>query len=116
MKSRSIALALFFPSLLACTTMASGSGGADQNQPTVLQVENQGFPDMTVYAVRSGQRVRLGIATGLSKSKFTIPSSLLSGVTPLRFVADPIGGNRASVSQEITVSPGDTVMMTIPAS
>lgn len=116
MKSRSIALALFFVSLLACTTMAPGPGGADQNQPTVLEVENQGFPDMTVYAARSGQRIRLGIATGLSKTKFTIPSSLLSGVTPLRFVADPIGGNRASVSHEITVSPGDTVMMTIPAS
>lgn len=116
MKSRSIALALFFLSPLACSTMAPGSGGVDQNQPTVLQVENQGFPDMTVYASRSGQRVRLGIATGLSKTSFTIPSSLLSGVTPLRFIADPIGGNRASVSQEITVSPGDTVMMTIPAS
>jgi hypothetical protein len=35
-------------------------------------------------------------------------------MTPLRFIADPIGGNRASVSQEITVVPGDTVVLTIP--
>jgi hypothetical protein len=39
---------------------------------------------------------------------------MVSGLTPLRFIADPIGGRRASVSQEITVSPGDTVVMTIP--
>jgi len=39
---------------------------------------------------------------------------LVSGLTPLRFVADPIGGNRASVSQEITVAPGDTVVLMIP--
>ena len=49
------------------------------------------------------------------KTNFTIPSTLLSGLTPMRFIADPIGGSRASVSQEITVAPGDTVLMTIPA-
>jgi len=69
---------------------------------------------MDVYAVRSGQRVRLGLATGNSKTNLAIPPTLVSGPTTLRFVADPIGGRRASVSQEITVAPGDTVVMTIP--
>jgi hypothetical protein len=27
-------------------------------------------------------------------------------LTPLRFIADPIGGTRPSVSEEITVAPG----------
>lgn len=94
--------------------MAPGSLGSDGNQPTVLQVDNQGFLDMTVYAARSAQRVRLGIANGASRTNFTVPSSLISGLTPLRFIADPIGGTRPSVSEEITVAPGDTVMMTIP--
>jgi hypothetical protein len=40
----------------------------------------------------------------------------MSGLTQLRFIADPIGSTRASVSEEITVAPGDTVMMTIPPS
>ena len=66
------------------------------------------------YAVRSSQRVRLGIATGNGKTNFNIPSILMSGLTALHFVADPIGGRRASVSQEITVAPGDTVVLTIP--
>jgi hypothetical protein len=115
MKLRLILFALVFVILpAACSGFRHGSGNVDQNQPTVLQVDNQGFLDMAVYASRSGQRIRLGTATGNSKTNFTIPPSIVSGLTPLRFVADPIGGRRASVSQEITVAPGDTVVLTIP--
>ena len=114
MKSKSLVVAMLLAGIAACNTFARGSGTTDQNQPTVVEVDNQGFQDMDVYAVRSGQRVRLGLATGTSKTKLTIPQTMVSGMTPLRFVADPIGGRRASVSQEITVAPGDTVVMTIP--
>ena len=114
MKMRLIFFALVFVVLPACNAFGHSSGNVDQNQPTVLQVDNQGFLDMAVYASRSGQRIRLGTATGNSKTNFTIPPTIVSGLTPLRFVADPIGGRRASVSQEITVAPGDTVVLTIP--
>ncbi len=114
MKSRSIVLALLFLFAVACSTMAPGTGSSNQNQPTAVRVDNQAFADMTVYAARSAQRVRLGIATGHSVSVFKVPPGLISGLTPIRFIADPIGGTRPSVSEEITVAPGDTVMMTIP--
>ena len=113
MKIKSLALALVLFGA-GCKTLSPGSGSTNQNQATVLQVDNQGFIDMDVFTLRSSQRVRLGTAPGASKSNFTIPPSLVSGLTPLRFIADPIGGKRASVSQEITVAPGDTVVMTIP--
>ena len=114
MKTSSIVFALLLAGIAACNAFTRGSGATNQNQPTILQVDNQGFQDMDVYAVRLGQRARLGLATGIHKTNFTIPSSLVSGLTPMRFVADPIGGRRPSVSQEITVAPGDTVVMTIP--
>jgi hypothetical protein len=114
MKIPTIAFALLLLGATACKTFSHGSATSDQNAPTVVQVDNQGFLDMTLYAVRGGQRVRLGIATGNSKSNFTIPQSLVTGLTPLRFIADPIGGSRASVSMEITVAPSDTVVLTIP--
>ncbi len=113
MKIRSIAFALFLLGITACNAFSRGST-TDQTQPTVLQVDNQGFLDMDIFAARSVERVRLGIAPGNGKTSFTIPRSLISGLTPLRFIADPIGGRRASVSQEITVAPGDTVLLTIP--
>ncbi len=87
---------------------------AEPVPPTRLRVENQAFLDMTIYVYRSSQRVRLGVATGNSVTRLTIPSSLIFGATALRFQADPIGGNRTPLTQEITVAPGDEVVLTIP--
>ena len=99
--------------LSACNPMARGSGGT-RNAPAAVRIDNQSFSDMTVYALRSAQRVRLGLAPGHASTVFTVPSVLMTGLTPLRFIADPIGGARPSVSEEITVAPGDSVTLTIP--
>jgi hypothetical protein len=88
---------------------------APAEQQTVLKVDNQAFLDMTIYVLNGAQRVRLGIAAGKSVTSLTIPSYLIHGVAPLRFLADPIGGNRAPVSDEINVQPGDEVTLTIPS-
>jgi hypothetical protein len=80
----------------------------------MLQVKNQGFSDMVIYAVSGAQRVRLGLATGNSTKSFTIPTYLTRGAGPLRFLADPIGSNRTPVSEEMSVRPGDIVTLTIP--
>ena len=98
----------------ACAGFRHGSAAIDQNQQTIVQVDNQGFLDMAVYLVRSSERLRMGTATGNSKTNLRVPPGIVSGLTPLRFIADPIGANRASVSEEITVAPGDTVVLTIP--
>jgi hypothetical protein len=82
----------------------------------MLQVENQNFSDMVIYVVNGTQRIRLGLATGNSTKSFPIPNYLIRGAGTLRFLADPVGGDRAPVSEEITVQPGDIVTLTIPAS
>ena len=100
---------------LAACGGSKKSRSAPVPQPrTSVRVENQGFSDMTIYAIRSGQRVRLGNAPGNSTTTFTIPSNLIFGATPLRFLADPIGSNRTPVSDEITVQPGDQVRLVLP--
>ena len=114
MKNRiaSASIALLF--LIACNGLAHGSGTSNQNSPAAIRVENQSFSDMTVYALRTSERVRLGLAPGHASTVFTVPTALLNGLTQLRFIADPIGGVRPSVSEEITVAPGDSVVLTIP--
>ena len=114
MKIPTITFALLLLGASACKTFSHGAGAAEQSYPTVVQVDNQGFLDMNIYAARSSQRVRIGTAVGNSKTNLTIPAGLVTGLTPLRFIADPIGGSRASVSMEITVAPSDTVVLTIP--
>ena len=97
----------------ACRPPAATQSGA-QEQRTTLRVENQASLDMTIYILRGTERIRLGIANALSTQTFRIPPHVLFGPTGLRFVAHPIGGTRNPVSEEITVSPGDEVMLTIP--
>ena len=100
--------------------LLAGCGGrapetaADPDAAAQLQVENQGFSDMVIYAVSGGQRVRLGLATGHSTRLFTIPRYLVRGAGRLQFLADPVGGTRTPVSEEMTVQPGDLVTITIP--
>ncbi len=122
MRSKTVALALALSCLggaAACThTSTAGAGGAAAPEAaTTLKVENQGSIDMDVYVLRApvGQRIRLGTATGNSTTRMRIPSDVLMGVnTSLRFVADPIGGTRPSVSSSIMVNPGDEVTLQIP--
>src|SRR6476619_8221713 len=60
MKSRLIPFALALSGLTACNGFRHPTP-ADADVPTIIEVDNQGFLDMTVYAQRSSQRIRLGI-------------------------------------------------------
>lgn len=99
--------------LTACATTGT-TAQTDRHPATTVEVDNQALLDMTIHVLRDGQRMRLGIATGLSKTRFTIPAGIMFGVTTLRFIADPIGANRLPVTEEITVSEGDEVVLRIP--
>jgi hypothetical protein len=91
-----------------------GAASQQDERPTTLRVRNQNFLDMNVFVVRGGQPIRLGTVSGNSTQVLRIPAYLLAGVTPLRFVADPIGRSRGPVSEEIVVSPGDQVELMVP--
>ena len=69
---------------------------------------------MTIYVLRGGERRRLGLVNALSTQVLPIPSVLIDGSGVLRFLADPIGGNRTPVSEEIFVRDGDVVPLIIP--
>ena len=98
--------------LAAC---ASGRGGTIQErEATYVLVDNQALLDMTIYALRGSQRIRLGTATGLSRTRFTLPRGIVFGATSLRFLADPIGSSRTPISHEITVSEGEEIVLRIP--
>ncbi|MGH7699382.1 MAG: hypothetical protein ACREMJ_02525, partial [Gemmatimonadales bacterium] len=105
--------------VLAAVPACAGTAKPDEDYvprtETMLRVENQDFLDMNVYAIRSGQRVRLGSVPGLSTRVLSIPMSLVGGGASLRFLADPVGSARTPVSHEIFVQPGDVIEITIPA-
>jgi hypothetical protein len=98
----------------ACHRAPPASGERDLRAKTTVRVVNQGFPDMDIFALSSGQRIRLGMATGNTTTTLAIPQYLVGGLTPIRFLASPVGGVGNPVSEEITVKPGDQVVLTIP--
>jgi hypothetical protein len=104
--------------LAACSARdPDGGTPSPARGPATLEVENQGFYDMTVYVVDGVQRQRLGMARGNSVTMLTIPDRLVrGGAAPLRFLCDPVGGQGLPVSEEIVVQPGDVVELVIPPS
>lgn len=98
--------------LTACGGHNTGPGIVP-DEPTVVRIENQRFNDMTIYVFQSTQRIRLGTANGLSTVSLKIPRSVMAGITTLRFLAVPIGGRGAEVSEEITVNPGEELVLRI---
>jgi hypothetical protein len=106
--------------LVLAAACHSGTGGqpGDAAEPvpkTTLTVVNQAFLDMNVYALpQDGARVRIGTVTGNSTQTFRLPEYLVRTPITMRFLLDPIGGNRAPISNTISVSPGDNVELQIP--
>ena len=87
--------------------------GLIPDAPTILKVDNQSFNDMRIYVIQGGQRMRVGTATGKNESTFKLPKSLISGYTTVRVQAVPIGANGSSVSEELTIAPGDALSLRI---
>ena len=119
--ARAATLALSLAAVLAVPACASRQGENAgepservQPEPTTLVVQNRNFSDMTIYVLRGGQRIRLGLANGNRATRFTIPSNLIFGIATLQFLADPVGSSRTPVSQEIRVTEGDQITLTIP--
>ena len=100
----------------ACTHNASKNvGGEDFDADTRVRVENQAFLDMNIYILSDGGgRRRLGTVTGNTSQTFVIPKDIIGPANSVRFLAEPIGSNRAPVSNSLSVLPGQTVTLTIP--
>ena len=96
---------------VATTDSAAAHASKKSPDKTFLEVDNTAYLDANVYALQGYRRVRLGTVNGLTKQTLVIPRTLVDPGLPLRFLIDPIGGRRNSVSDELVVYQGDTVSL-----
>ena len=74
---------------------------------------NNGFLDMHIYVLQSGQSRSLGMATGLSQTTLTLPRQIVESLREIQIVADPIGGFRPYVTPFLLAYPGERIRVTI---
>ena len=106
------------PLILLLAVFAAGCASTEdayQGPRTTVEVVNNNFYDMNIFIVRGTQRIRLGNVRSNSTRVLTIPAYIAETGGSFRFLADPVGGNRTPVSQEMYVTPGDQVRLVIPA-
>ncbi|HEY0019959.1 MAG TPA: hypothetical protein VGC13_26905 [Longimicrobium sp.] len=104
--------------LAALGTAGCGGGGTPSlgkpGPPVSVHVANDHFSDVTVYVVQSGMRWRLGMVTGLSRQRFTLPR-VAHDAGDLRLLADPVGGAYGYLSPAVRVHAGETVDLRLHA-
>jgi hypothetical protein len=110
---------LALPPLLFAAIAAACAHGKSPGPPApsvhdsiAVHVVNQNYYDATIYWVYQGEaRRRLGIVQGnQSELMFKVPW----GPRSLAFDVDLIVGTGVYRSQEVSVSPGDVVELTLP--
>jgi len=114
MKASRIAALVAALSLSSAAACVRAPKTTPKELPTFLRVENQALQDATVYVWQSSTRMRLGRVGSLSTATMRIPASQIFGPTPLRFQLDFLAGSRTPLTEQITVVPGDTVVLQVP--
>ena len=83
--------------------------------PAFVQVENQSYTDFNVFVFRNEtNRQRLGRSTANTTQAFKVPVDLLTAQARIKIGAEPIGSQVVGITREVTVAPGDTVVLIIP--
>ena len=110
MKSRAISTVALVAALIACGHERSADPSALPTQDdALLAVTNDHWLDMNIFAVRGGTRQRLGTVPGFKKDTIPLRLTVLSGGTPVRLLAEPIGLQERHLSDAIQVGPGEVV-------
>lgn len=104
--------------LLAAVTISAGCARAGKNrraaldEKTTVIVENNNWLETTVYAVRSGTRLRLGTVPTGKTLEFTLPNGFTTGAS-IQLIADPVGTSSTYRSDMLAIAPGRQVQLRV---
>jgi hypothetical protein len=78
----------------------------------MVEVESHHWNDVVVYLMNGNQAQRLGMVTGVSTNRFTIPYRQIATGGRLRLRAHAVGG-QSFTSEDVSVQPGQWVRWTL---
>ena len=79
---------------------------------TFLFVTNTNWADVTIFSTLGATRSRIGFVSALSTRTFVVPRTAMPDGT-VRLLIDPLGSDKAYLTEAITVSPGQHVELTV---
>ena len=82
---------------------------------TTLEVVNNNFYDVSMFIIRSNQRIRIGFVQSNTTQILEIPAYVASAGGMVFFHADPVGGGRSPFSEERYVEEGRQTRIVIPS-
>jgi hypothetical protein len=105
------------------TVAASGCGRKDTDspfrrvvdRPVQLEVDNNNFLDVSVFAVAGGLSLRLGDVGGKNKGTFTLDPDRISMVSGIQVLVDPIGSDQTYLSPAVYPFGGATLQLSVGA-
>jgi hypothetical protein len=78
-----------------------------------LEIDNHNWLDVVIYVLHDGERSRVGIANASSQSSFVLPARMVGQGHELRLLGHPIGGAGGTVTETVTVQPGQYIEWTL---
>jgi hypothetical protein len=112
MKNRTIVRLFVLAFMLAACTGGRKSRGSGIGR-VQIQVHNNNWADVVVYAVSGSQTQRIGDVTTGKIGHFQAPSDFDPTVRDFRIRIDPIGPRGTFLTQLISVGPGQTIYVTV---
>jgi hypothetical protein len=73
--------------------------------PVALRVENHNWVNVVVYVLHSGQRTRLGMATGSKTTDMTIPYWIVGQASSIQLQGEAVGSSDRIITDAVTVRP-----------
>ena len=89
------------------------AGIASPQRAATVEVSNQNWADVTVYAVQTGVRQRLGTVTSMSTTVFRVPPTMAAGTGELRLVIDLLGSRQVHVTEPFFIGPGQRAVLRV---
>jgi hypothetical protein len=93
--------------LALALTGCAGGPPPETGLPIVIEIQNNNFQDATVYAIREGERQRLGVVVGKTDDAYAIP---WRPNFALRLEVRFLGGG-ACATREILMEPGQRYVL-----
>lgn len=110
---RALLIAAVLLVLSACASAGKRDRASPRGPVTTVEVSNRNWADLTVYAIRSGMRVRLGSVVSMTTERLKLPPAILAGSGGIRLHVELLGSRQAHTTEAIQVQPGDRIQFDV---